>query len=377
MSRLIVLRGLLALIVLATTGSSVRAQKTAEAIQRSDAAVAKALAAKTDVDALNVPLEDLLKDLAKRHGISIELDNVGLRRANVARSIPVTASFKQVTLGTALRLILRPLKLQFRVAHGTVVIDGLELALDEMRNAPAPANQLRAQPLIRRRGQNIEQLRQAQAVRMVQINQRNEQATLQQLRPLLQIELIFVKRICAPTPKQMQEIKQDGLKELAEACQQFMGQRNAFQNGRARLSGEARQVMQEKLAASVRSHLSPDQASHYETEIRKRNTNIREVCARNLVVILDHELSLSAGQREKLCAELAANWDDAWTQAVAFASINDQELIPNIPDDLVYPYLDAAQQTLWNSLPKTGFFNWGIQPGAFLGMTPAAMEDED
>jgi len=137
MSRLIPLRGSIVLIVLASTTVRLCAQQkpagfpgTNADINRTNAAVEKSLAARTDIDALNVPLEDFMKALAKDHGVTIRLDKSGLKRAGVAPSMQITASFKQVPLGLALRQILRPLKLQYRVADGVVVIDDLGLPLD-------------------------------------------------------------------------------------------------------------------------------------------------------------------------------------------------------------------------------------------------------
>ena len=72
------------------------------------------------------------------------LDKGGLRRAKVAASVPITASFKQVPLGVALRQILRPLKLQHRVADGTIIIDDIGLRSGRAHR-PADARWARAE----------------------------------------------------------------------------------------------------------------------------------------------------------------------------------------------------------------------------------------
>ncbi len=132
MTRLIVLRGSLLAIVFATTGVGVRGQETIT-VRRDpiDSPIAKALAVKADIDVLNVPLADFVKDVAKRYEIPIRLDKGGLLRAHVVALLPITASFKQIPLGVALRQILRPLKLQHRVADGTLIIDDIGVPLDD------------------------------------------------------------------------------------------------------------------------------------------------------------------------------------------------------------------------------------------------------
>src|SRR5258708_27480680 len=130
MGRLNLLCGSLAFTVLVATCNWVPAQRQSDVrVNRSAAAVARALAAKIDIDVLNVSLEDFAKALAKDHGIVIRVDKSGLKRAGVAPSMQITASFKQVPLDLALRQILRPLKLQHRVADGVIVIEDLGLPL--------------------------------------------------------------------------------------------------------------------------------------------------------------------------------------------------------------------------------------------------------
>ncbi|HXY37009.1 MAG TPA: hypothetical protein VEI07_22470, partial [Planctomycetaceae bacterium] len=103
------------LFLLATWSGRLHAQQqTVGPVGKTDAAAAKALAGRIDINAVNVPLEDFIGPLAREHGITITLDKSGLKRAGVAPSTQITASFKQVPLGVVLRQILRPLKLQFR-----------------------------------------------------------------------------------------------------------------------------------------------------------------------------------------------------------------------------------------------------------------------
>ena len=136
-------------------------------------------------------------------------------------------------------------------------------------------------------------------------------------------------------------------------------------------------MVQEKLIELVRSHLSPAQVKRYEGEVVKRIANLRRVCARNLVVAIDEELGLTEAQRTKLYADLAENWDDAWTMTVILASMNNPGFLPDIPEHLIAPYLDSAQRAQWDNLPKRGNLMWGLRAGAFLGMTPPVVDDSE
>lgn len=371
-NRFVLLGGALVALLSAENPVPVGAQQKAPApVVRTDAAVAKVLAAETDIDLLNVPLEDFVKGLAKDHGVSVRIDASGLRRAKVVASVPITASFKQVPLGVALRQILRPLKLQHRVADGTILIDDIGLPLDEARPQGARVVGRRAAPVF-----GAQPVFRAQAVRAARRNQivmqfNNGQGLLQPLRLVLQVELGFVKAVCAPTPEQMQHLKQDGLRQVADMAQ------NAQQGRDPQLQNQARRAVQEKLAELVRTQLSAVQVARYDNEIKKRNANLRQVCAQNLVVALDEQLALTEWQRQKLTAELSENWEDSWTTTVALSATLMPEMLPNVPDELVIPYLDATQRGLWNNLPKRGTIFWGIQNSAFLGMDAPQMDDRE
>jgi hypothetical protein len=170
----------------------------------------------------------------------------------------------------------------------------------------------------------------------------------------------------------MQQIKQEGLKQIADLAKG----RLPDNNGR-RVVNDLRRSVQQKLVELVRTRLSPERATRFESEIQMRSANLRHACACNLVVALDQELSLSEWQRQKLCTELADNWDDSWTTTVVLGSTNPLGFLPNVPDELVVPYLDAGQRTLWNSLTKRGNMVWGGAAAAFLGMGPPALEDKE
>jgi hypothetical protein len=358
----------LLVIVLATIGVGLRADPpTAARGAGGDAAVAKVLAAKVDLD-VDSQLQDLAPMLEKRFGIPVRLDKNGLRRAHVDPGTRITVSFKQVSLGVALWQILRPLKLQHHVADGSVVIDDVGVPLDERR--PRPLRPVMIGPQVVGRVLPMPQAGFAPAAR---VRTFNDDATVRgQLRLVLQLELKFIKHLCSPTAEQLDLLKQDGLKHI-------VGEELDHNDPEAlrKAISDPRHAVESRMADLVRARLSPAQANRFDSEIKKRTANLRQVSARNLVVAIDQELSLTEWQREKITKELTDNWDDAWTMTVVLGSSSNSALIPAVPDELIVPYLDAAQRSLWDGLPKRGNMVLGVRTSAFLGMSPPAADDEE
>jgi hypothetical protein len=364
------LRGSLLAVVLATTPALLRGQAAAP-VARTDAAVARVLAAPTDLEAVNLPLVDFVTTVSERYGLAIRLDPNGLRRAGVLASTKVTASFRQVPLGLALKQVLQPLKLQHRVVDGLVVIDDVGLPLDDARprgNAPFEPQRIEVQvaPLQQPR---------VRIVRPAVIRNGNfndPESVRTQLRLILHVELKVVKSVCSPTPAQLEELKQEALAQIAGEDYR-LERRDRLQE----ILHNARLIVAERLIDLARSRLSADQVRRYEREVKKRTENLRQVCARNMVVALDEELSLSESQRQKICAELAANWNDAWTISAVFAATSVYTMLPNLPDELVVPYLDASQRAIWDDLSKQDTRVFPMRTSAFLGMAPPAPDQEE
>jgi len=194
----------------------------------------------------------------------------------------------------------------------------------------------------------------------------------------VQVELVFVKRTCAPTKDQMRQLKEDLAKYVKDQSDEFI-QLQQGRDGRAgSLVSKARALLQEHLTAVVKQRLSRESAARYRSELEKREANERAVCARSLVAILDRELCLSTRQREALRAALTAKWDDAWTQLVEMGVMQGQAYIPSIPNDLIEPQLETAQAEVWQNMQKLGNINWGFQvfQNGMLGMPLPDPEDD-
>jgi hypothetical protein len=69
----------------------------------------------TDVDVVEMPLKDVVMYLQDKHQIPIVLSDKKLEEASISTDTPVTKSLKNVTLRSALRLILKDLELTYVV----------------------------------------------------------------------------------------------------------------------------------------------------------------------------------------------------------------------------------------------------------------------
>ena len=101
-----------------------------------------------------------------------------------------------------------------------------------------------------------------------------------------------------------------------------------------------------------------EQATLYQEERAKRSASRKQLIVRNLVARLDHELVLSAEQRDQLSESLSSHWDDAWGQSLEMF-MYDYAVLPPIPDQYIAPYLSEAQKRIWRDrLPP----QWRIKP---------------
>jgi hypothetical protein len=332
-------------------------------------ATIRELNSKTNLRVEHMPLEKFAQFLSEQHKIPVKLDRASLSRANINPRTLITANYVQFPLDVALRRILAGLKLRHHVVDGVVIITAGLPSDPAERIGDRPVRNGRLAP-----GQAVN-IAPGQAA----LNQAAwRQQMLQQLHPLVQIELLFVKRICAPTKDQMRQLKEDLEKYIKDQSDEFI-QIQQGRDGRAgSLVSKARALLQEHLTAAVEQRLSRESAARYRSELEKRDANERAVCARSLVAILDRELCLSARQREALRAALTAKWDDAWTQLVEMGVMQGQSYIPSIPDDLIEPQLETAQTEVWQNMQKLGNINWGFQvfQNGMLGMPLPDPEDD-
>ena len=85
-----------------------------------DERIRQALAKTAEFEFNDLPLRDAVAHVSKQHGIRVWLDERALTDLNITSDTPVTRNLSDVSLKSALRLLLLPLQLNFRV-HGGVL----------------------------------------------------------------------------------------------------------------------------------------------------------------------------------------------------------------------------------------------------------------
>jgi hypothetical protein len=155
----------------------------------------------------------------------------------------------------------------------------------------------------------------------------------------LEVEMAFVRKVCAPPLDQVGEIRNDLQRCLAEAVQR---------------PAVPCEVLRDRLTDAVAGHLSRSEAARYRAEVQKRRMHERAACVETFVVLLDQQLSFSEKQRQALVAALLPKWKPEWSQTVEVACASGDRMLPAVPDELIGPLLDAEQLKTWHALPKEG-----------------------
>jgi hypothetical protein len=104
--------------------------------------ISKALAGKADLDFTERPLADAVAEIARTHRIEIQLDRKAMAKEGIADDTPVTRHVRDVSLRSALRLVLDDLDMTYVVRDGYLLLT-TEAAADGMLSVNAyPARDL-------------------------------------------------------------------------------------------------------------------------------------------------------------------------------------------------------------------------------------------
>jgi hypothetical protein len=187
------------------------------------------------------------------------------------------------------------------------------------------------------------------------------QQWIQQFRPMLHLELQLVRTACKLTKEQRIAITRDGEQALKDTAKQYAEMQNkvrVLRFGAQAEPADPRKRIQEGLMKAVKAHLSPDQIARYQDEFEKRTAHRKQVAIRNLIVLLDQNLVLSAEQRDKISESLSLNWDDSWCQSLDIF-LNGNPFCPDLPEKFVVPFLTETQKKAWHGTPKNQLGGWG------------------
>jgi hypothetical protein len=180
-------------------------------------------------------------------------------------------------------------------------------------------------------------------------------------RALFLAELRFLRVASGASEEQarrMARAARDPLRAaVADLVDQELKTRQEKPNARGFDAGAASASIQKSLASIqgalaviAKAQLSPDQWTRYRDQLEKRNEHRKQVALRQLLVELEHELRLTAEQRDKLGESLSSHWTPCWDSTGSF--FDEDRIFPEIPDPVIVPFLTATQKAAWEKLEK-------------------------
>jgi hypothetical protein len=178
------------------------------------------------------------------------------------------------------------------------------------------------------------------------------------LRPLINAELSFVKRVCEPTDEQMTAIV-EAAKEAHKAMASIIteqGQAIAWRPGDAmfmgpnqeRISTNPFRRVREDIAKLLKPLISAEQYAKYTEEAELRDLYEQDAAVGIVLDMIDSRLVLSVDQRNEIEKKLMTGWkelDLLWLQNYR----HNPQYMPTMPDQLITPSLSASQRALWTA----------------------------
>lgn len=188
-------------------------------------------------------------------------------------------------------------------------------------------------------------------------------AMAQQYRPsfesILNGQLHLIRDVCRPSLMMQIELQEAGtiaMEESLRACvkKQMQQQRGGFRIGGNRKQPEApQQAIAKAIGIKIKELGSKEQQELWTAEIERHAEYRKQATVMNLVVLLDKKLVLTDEQREQLIENLESGWEEQW---VGYAEMmqHGNEYLPQFPEKLIKPLLNANQQAIWQGLRKRG-----------------------
>ena len=251
----------------------------------------------------------------------------------------------------------------------TVQVIKVRPVAKEAGNADAPKNL--AKPEVKKEAAKVEVkvIRRAPAVPAQNLEPQIQRFVVQ-LRPLVRSEIHLVLTVCSPNAEQKAAIRGEEdrvTKDVAREIAQFqMGLRH-----NNNVAPDPRKLIPDAMAKVVKERLSPEQADRYKAESEAKFEFSRKVALASLASSLDDELMLSADQRARLVQALDSHWRPGWHGSLQ-AQLNNNQIMPDVPNDVMEPILDPVQKRVWDKLRKSG---GNFYYGNYLMMGNFAIEE--
>ena len=184
----------------------------------------------------------------------------------------------------------------------------------------------------------------------------------QQYRPLLVIELNFIRQACDLKPEQRPKIKAAGEAAVTQVVRRMAEQQRRAMRGGNFVERDAppanpRQFILDALAKALKETLTEDQLARYTEESAKRTALRKRAATQCAIALIDSQLCLTVEQREKITESVSANWQPQWESWLTLSQYGGQ-YFPTIPDQHIATHLSAEQKSVWNGFQKVEFGFW-------------------
>ena len=202
------------------------------------------------------------------------------------------------------------------------------------------------------------------------------QQYMNQARPLVRAELIFVRKVCDLDVEHFRRIHQDTETAFKAVMTKFA---ESQQQGRVRVAGKVQPkpqaldgitLLHEAVDSVMKKDLTPAQFARYRAEVEKRDAFQKQAAVRYLVDAIDRDVYLSDEQRLKLAESLSSHFDPSWKTCLEYL-LYANRFFPAGIDPYVTPFLDASQKKIWEGAQRVA----GL--GGAFGLLGSFMNDMD
>lgn len=196
-------------------------------------------------------------------------------------------------------------------------------------------------------GEQLEE--QQQPERDKQIAQQAEQMQ-RFLQPVLASELEMIRQACGGLDSAARKrVLASGRTAVTKAARGIAERQLAGRLGRDEF--DPRAAIRAGLVAELRTCAAPGELTAYERELGWRADRQARAARLRIVAKLDHQLDLSADQRQAIEADLARRWQPGWLAVLSESGVfvNNYPLAPAYATAAIESHLAAEQKTAWEA----------------------------
>lgn len=190
---------------------------------------------------------------------------------------------------------------------------------------------------------------------------RGQNAPLEFLKPLINLEISFIKRACQPNDQQMAAII-SAATEAYEGTGDMLDESNPrfLDANRVRVLGPGNEQLNEnpydRIRRDAARYLQPlvskDQYERYQTESKYREEFERRAVVGMIVGLIDDKIAMAEQQRIEMAEMLMPENDGFDLQSLQVYTYNPQYL-PSLPSKVVAKIFTEKQLTAWKSFNTT------------------------